>query len=46
MVNCVIDVYKRQDQNWKAIGITEIRVVFPGDPSIEGTTLRPQAVDQ
>jgi hypothetical protein len=35
-----------KDQNWKAIGITEIRVVFPGDPSIEGTTLRPQAVDQ
>ncbi|MBT9137013.1 MAG: hypothetical protein DDT34_02099 [Firmicutes bacterium] len=31
-----------KDANWKALNVTEIRVVFPGDPPVGNTTIRPQ----
>ena len=35
-----------KDPSWKALNITEIKVLFPGEPSIEDTTLRPHPADQ
>ena len=35
-----------KDQTWKALNVTEIRVVFPGEPAVGATTIRPQPVDQ
>ena len=33
-------------QQFKALKITDVKVIFPGDPAISGTTLRPSAADQ
>ena len=34
-----------RQQHWQSLKITEVKVVFPGDPPIAGTTLRPPQSD-
>ena len=31
-----------KSQSWKSLNITDIKVIFPGDPAMDDTTLRPQ----
>ena len=35
-----------RQQHWQSLGIKEVKVVFPGDPPVSGTTLRPKPADQ
>jgi hypothetical protein len=35
-----------KDPAWKALNVTEIKVVFPGEASVGTTTIRPQPLDQ
>ena len=45
-VAAFVQTWLGRQQHWQSLGIKAVKVVFPGDPPVSGTTLRPTPADE